>query len=138
MINDNAPILGFDIGHGRLLLLQGQWLVNDDSLYGAPPSKATPTRLLQRPAAAAFIPQRLLHADAAPPLGPCLKIQVAGITADPRTVEALRPEYEFGDSELFDGDLAGSPTCSRGSTRRGFRTGFPDDRRTGRPGEDGH
>jgi hypothetical protein len=107
LINDNAPILALDIGHGRVLLLQGQWLVNDASLYGAPPLHGDPydDYFNGLPPPHSF-PSDSFSLTRLPHSGRVLKIRVEGNYRRPeRTVEGLRPEYEFGDSELFDGDL---------------------------------
>ncbi len=107
LINDNAPILAFDIGNGRLLFLQGQWLINDDSLYDAPPLKgdAYDEYVNGLPPPHSF-PSRAFTLTRLPHSGRVLKIRVAGDYSRPeREVEALRPEYDFGDSELFDGEL---------------------------------
>ena len=107
LINDNAPILAFDIGSGKLLFLQGQWLVNDNSLYGAPPLQGDPydEYLNGLPPPHSF-PSRSFTLTRLPHSGRVLKIRVSGEYLPPeREVEALRREYEFADSELFDGEL---------------------------------
>lgn len=106
LINDNEPILAFDIGESKILFLQGQWL-RDNETYGAefcdsdegeefinglPPPHSFPS--------SQFTITRLPHS------GEVIRISVAGEYLEPEAiVEALRPEYEFGDSELFDGEL---------------------------------
>jgi hypothetical protein len=107
LINDTAPILAFDIGDGKLLFLQGQWLVDDVSLYDAPPLKgdAYEDYFNGLPPPHSF-PSRAFTLTRLPHSGRVLKIRVAGEYCRPeREVEALRPEYEFGDSELLDGAL---------------------------------
>ena len=115
LISDNEPILVFDIGDGKLLFLQGQWLREPDTyiesadannrmddgetehwsqivLNGLPPPNSFPSNhftLVRRP-----------HS------GKVLRITVHGKYIRPeKTVEALRPEFDFGDSEVFDGPL---------------------------------
>lgn len=106
LVNDNAPVLAFDIGHGKLLFLQGQWLL-DPSRYGAPPLEGDP----HEPSLNGLPPPHCFPADAftltrLPHSGRVLRINVEGTYLPPdRTVEALRPDYDFADSELFDGDL---------------------------------
>jgi hypothetical protein len=111
LISDNEPILAFDIGDGKMLFLQGQWL-RDSSTYGAPQQDDDPEELflngLPKPfsfPSTAFTVTRLPHS------GRVLSITVRGdYLAPEKKVEALRREYEFGDSELFDGapeDIAG-------------------------------
>lgn len=112
LINDNEPILAFDIGQGRLLFLQGQWL-RDETIYGAkapeeddpfdqylnglPPPHSFPST--------EFTVVRLPHS------GRVLGIRVSGEYLRPsETVEALKRGYEFGNSEILSGrleDIAG-------------------------------
>jgi hypothetical protein len=106
LISDNEPILAFDIGDGRILFLQGQWL-REPSTYGAPPQEGDPEEQflngLPKPfsfPSTAFTVARLPHS------GRVLRITVRGdYPAPEKKIEALRREYEFRDSELFDGEL---------------------------------
>jgi hypothetical protein len=107
LISDNAPILAFDIGEGKLLFLQGQWLVNDNALYGAPPltGDAYEEYLNGLPPPHSF-PSSAFRLTRLPHSGHVLSIRVAGTYVLPeREVAALRREYEFGNSEVFDGEL---------------------------------
>jgi len=106
LISDNEPILAFDIGDKKILFLQGQWL-REPQTYGAPPQTDDPEEQflngLPRPysfPSSAFTVTRLPHS------GRVLRIRVQGdYLAPERTVEALRREYNFNDSELFSGAL---------------------------------
>ncbi len=106
LISDNEPILAFEIGEGKILFLQGQWL-RDSSTYGAPRQNDDPEEQflngLPKPfsfPSTAFTVARLPHS------GRVLSIAVRGdYLAPEKKVEALRREYEFGDSELFNGSL---------------------------------
>jgi len=106
LISDNAPILAFAIGEGKLLFLQGQWLVNH-AIYDAPPLDGDPDEQYLNGfpppysfPSSTFVLVRLAHS------GRVLRLRVAGNYVRPETeVEALRPEYEFGDSEIFSGEL---------------------------------
>jgi len=112
LISDNEPILAFDIGGQKILFLQGQWL-REPYTYGAPRQDTDPEEQflngLPKPfsfPSTAFTVTRLPHS------GRVLSIRVQGdYLAPEKTVDALRREYEFGDSELFDGaldDIAGA------------------------------
>lgn len=112
LINDNEPILAFEIGEGKLLVLQGQWL-RDETTYGAkapeedapfdqylnglPPPHSFPST--------EFTVVRLSHS------GRVLGIRVRGEYLRPsETVEALKRGYDFRDSEILSGrleDIAG-------------------------------
>jgi hypothetical protein len=107
LINDHAPIVAMDIGDGKLLFLQGQWLI-DLSIYGAPQMERKDDYeefLNQLPApysfpSSAFTILRLPHS------GMVLHIRVEGAYVRPeKEVEALRREFQFGDSELLEGEL---------------------------------
>lgn len=104
---DNEPVLVFDIGRGKSLFLQGQWL-RDPSTYGAPEHEGDPEEEFLNGLAApwsfpstSFIVTRLPHS------GRVLGIQVMGEYRQPEKEihGAWNREYEFGDSELFDGEL---------------------------------
>jgi hypothetical protein len=109
-IGDRDPALAFEIGAGKILLLQGQWL-RDLETYGAPPPESGKedeygeeyVNGLPPPFAFpsnAFTVARLEHS------GEVFGIEVQGeyLKPDP-AVDALTPEYEFGDSELVDGRI---------------------------------
>jgi hypothetical protein len=129
LISDNEPILTFDIGDGKILFLQGQWL-RDPSTYGAPQQNDDPEEQflngLPKPfsfPSTAFTVTRLPHS------GRVLRIMVHGDYLVPeKKVEALRREYEFGDSELLVGaleDIAGvlaREHAKRFDTQLGRRT----------------
>ncbi len=106
LINDSEPILAFEIGDKKILYLQGQWL-RDDATYGAD--------LLEGDACEEFInglpephsfPSTEFTVSRFPNSGEVVGILVAGRYLAPEAeVEALKSEYEFGDSELFEGSL---------------------------------
>jgi hypothetical protein len=106
LINDNEPILAFDIGYDKLLFLQGQWL-RDPEVYGLKVVNEDPSEDFLNGLAAphsfpssSFIIDRLQHS------GRVFTIRVNGpYLAPEKTIEALRPDYEFGDSEIFTGRI---------------------------------
>ena len=106
LINDNEPILAFEIGENKILYLQGQWL-RDCATYGAEPLEGDPhdefVNGLPEPHS---FPSTEFTVSRFPNTGEVVGIRVAGSYLAPATeVEALKPEYEFGDSELLDGSL---------------------------------
>lgn len=123
LIGDNEPILAFDVGGQKILFLQGQWL-REPETYGAPLSDADPEEqfLNGLPAPHSF-PSREFTVTRLPHSGRVLGIRVQGeyLPAE-REVDALRREFEFADSELFDGtldDIAG--VLARVHERAGVR-----------------
>jgi hypothetical protein len=106
LINDNEPILAFDVGSNKILFLQGQWL-RDAGTYGTdgPEDDSGDEFINGLPAPHSF-PSTEFTVSRFPHSGEVLGIRVHGKYAPPQSVvEALRFEYEFGDSELFDGSL---------------------------------
>jgi hypothetical protein len=106
LINDNEPILVFDIGEGRLLLLRGQWL-RDETTYGAEPLVGDPYEeyINGLPAPNSF-PSTDFTVVRLPHSGRVLQIRVSGAyLKPPDAIAALKPEYEFNDSEVFAGQL---------------------------------
>lgn len=111
LINDNEPIIAFDIGDNKVLFLQGQWL-RSESTYGAEPlteeqyeDDALAEYLNGLPAPNSF-PSSEFTVSRFPNSKKVTGIRVAGsYTAPEAEVEALKPEYEFGDSELLEGSL---------------------------------
>lgn len=105
LIDDNEPILAFDMGGDKILFLRGQWLY-DPATFGADSKTSDDAHedfLNCLPAPHSF-PSSRFTIHRLPHSGRVLTIQVAGnYLAPDRTVEALKPEYEFGDSEIFDG-----------------------------------
>jgi hypothetical protein len=111
LISDNEPILAFDIGGGKILFLQGQWL-REPSTYGAPRQDGDPEEQFLNGLSKPFsFPSTAFTATRLPHSGRVLKITARGdYLAPEKKIEALRREYEFGDSELLDGaleDIAG-------------------------------
>jgi hypothetical protein len=105
-ISDNEPILAFDIGDRSILYLQGQWL-RDEATYGSPARPGDPLEEFFNglPAPYSF-PSRAFVVTRLPNSGRVLGIRVNGqYVAPEKSVEALRPEYELGDSEIFDGSV---------------------------------
>lgn len=111
LIDDNEPILAFDVGEHKILYLQGQWLW-DHATYGAEPLEgdAYEEYINGLPAPHSF-PSTKFTVTRFPNSGEVVSIRVSGGYCVPETeVEALQPEYEFGQSELLDGsvdDIAG-------------------------------
>jgi hypothetical protein len=106
LISDNEPILAFDIGDNRILLLQGQWLREADT-YGTEGPEGDPFEefINGLPAPHSF-PSSEFTISRFPHSGEVLGIRVCGKYAAPEAeVEALKLEYEFGDSEILDGSL---------------------------------
>ena len=126
LINDNEPILAFDIGDNKILYLQGQWL-RDYGTYGIDASDLEPYEEFFNglPAPHSF-PSSEFTISRLPNSGEVLGIRVAGRYLAPgAAVEALKPEYEFADSEMLDGsldDIAG--VLAREHARR--NAGRPD------------
>jgi hypothetical protein len=111
LINDNEPVLAFDIGDNKILFLQGQSL-RDPGTYGTDSHEDEPfDEFLNGLPAPHSFPSSEFTISRFPHSGEVLGIRVGGQYVAPQAVvEALKPEYEFGDSELFDGaldDMAG-------------------------------
>jgi len=106
LVNDNEPILAFQIGENKILYLQGQWL-RDYGTYGVEDSEREPyEEFLNGLAAPHSFPSTEFTLSRLPNSGEVLGIRVAGRYLAPgAAVEALKPEYEFADSELLDGSL---------------------------------
>lgn len=123
LINDNEPILAFDIGDNKVLFLQGQWL-RDPGTYGTDGPEGDPfDEFINGLPAPHSFPSSEFIISRFPHSGEVLGIRVAGKYAAPQAVvEALKLEYEFGDSEVFDGsldDIAG--VLAREHARRSAR-----------------
>ncbi len=107
LINDNEPILAFDVGDNTILFLQGQWL-RDCDIYGTEgPDDDDPYEEFFNgiPEPYSF-PATEFTVSRLPNSGEVLAISVAGQYLAPKeVVEALKPEYEFVNSELFEGPL---------------------------------
>jgi len=106
LINDNEPILCFDIGDKRLLYLQGQWIRNP-WVYGAGNCNVEPVEETVNglPGRLGF-PNTEFTVTRLPNCGRVLEIRLAGEYLPPeRTLDVLKPEYQFGHSELFEGEL---------------------------------
>lgn len=127
LINDNEPILAFDIGEQKILFLQGQWL-REPGIYDAPDQDIDPEEQFLNGLPKPFsFPSNAFTVTRLPHSGRVLSIRVQGdYLAPEKTVEALQREYEFGDSELFDGaldDIAGvlaRAHAKRFASSRGF------------------
>ena len=106
LINDNEPILAFDIGDNKVLFLQGQWL-RDAGTYGTDSPEADPfDEFINGLPAPHSFPSTEFTVARFPQSGEVLGIRVQGKYAEPQAkVEALKPEFEFGDSEILDGSL---------------------------------
>lgn len=111
LINDNEPILAFGIGNNKILFLQGQWLCNEGTYGVEPLSKeqseddALDEFLNGLPEPHSF-PSTEFTVSRFPNSKKVIGIRVAGSYIAPEAeAEALEPEYEFGDSELFEGSL---------------------------------
>jgi hypothetical protein len=106
LINDNEPILVFDIGSGGLLFLQGQWL-REPATYGTEPlSEDPPEEIVNNLPSPYSFPSTEFVIERFPHSGLVLSIQVSGeYLAPQKTVEALKYKYEFHDSEIFTGEI---------------------------------
>lgn len=105
-INDNEPILAFQIDENQILYLQGQW-IRDEGMYGAEPLKCDPYGefINGLPEPYSF-PSTEFKVSRFPNSKEVTGIHVTGKYLAPETeVTAVNAEYEFGDSELFDGSL---------------------------------
>jgi len=105
-ISENEPIVAFDIGAGKILFLQGQWLW-DHRTFGAPAQEGDPPEefLNQLPAPWSF-PSTAFTVTRLPESGKVLGIRVQGDYLAPgKPVEALEEEFDFRDSELFGGEI---------------------------------
>jgi len=106
LVSDNEPILAFQIGDNKILFLQGQWL-RDSETYGVDASDREPCEQFFNglPAPHSF-PSTEFTISRLPNSGEVLGIRVAGPYLAPgKAVEAMKPEYDFADSELLDGSL---------------------------------
>jgi hypothetical protein len=106
LISDNEPILAFQIADNKILFLQGQWL-RDCGTYGvdAPGIEPYEEFINGLPPPHSF-PSSEFTLSRLPNSGEVLGIRVAGRYLAPgAAVEALKPEYDFADSELLDGSL---------------------------------
>lgn len=106
LINDNEPILAFDVGDNKILFLQGQWL-RDSGIYGTDRPEGDPLDefINGLPEPNSF-PSSEFTISRLPNSGEVLAIRVAGKYVAPHAVvDVLKFEYEFRDSELFDGSL---------------------------------
>jgi hypothetical protein len=104
---DHEPVLAFDIGDGRILLLQGQWFW-DPAIFGAPDIKeddAYGDFVNRLPPPYAF-PSTEFTVTCLPNCGEVFAIHVSGGYLDPGAPE-LHMEicHHFGDCELFAGSL---------------------------------
>jgi hypothetical protein len=106
LINDNEPILAFDIGDNKILFLQGQWL-RDAGTYGTDGPEGDPfDEFINGLPAPHSFPSTEFTVSRLPHSGEVLGIRAQGNYAAPQAeVEALKTEFEFGDSEIFDGSL---------------------------------
>ena len=102
---DEDPVLVFEIGEGRVLLLLGQWL-RDAETYGAPPVQGDPNQEtcngLDPPWAFpsdSFTVTRLPHS------GRVLGIRVTGPYLPPADPVAELLPHEWAASEVFSGSL---------------------------------
>lgn len=106
LIDDNEPILCFQIDDDHLLYLQGPWLRNP-RLYGASLLQDDPLdeRINGLPDPFGF-PCAEFTLERFPHTGRVLSIRPAsGYTPVENIVDALSSEYEFRDSEVFQGRL---------------------------------
>lgn|ERR1700722_641043 len=106
LISDNEPILALDVGNNAILFLQGQWL-RDPTTYATEQAEDDPSEEFINGLPAPFsFPSSEFTLSRFPNSGEIIGIRVAGVYVAPTAaVEALKPEYEFGDSELFEGSL---------------------------------
>jgi hypothetical protein len=102
---DEDPVLVFDIGEGRVLLLLGQWLRDADT-YGAPLVDGDPNQETCNGLGAPWaFPSDSFTVTRLPHSGHVFGIRVTGPYLPPASpVAGLRP-HEWARSELFPGSL---------------------------------
>ncbi len=97
------PVIGIDVGAGRVLLLQGQWLWDHDT-YGAALEEAPDDGVFNGLPEHAFPSSRFVLSRL-PHSGTVLSIAVLGEYVHPGPEADALPEQTLRDSELFDGTL---------------------------------
>ncbi len=119
-IDSRQPVIAFEINKNKLLLLQGQWLI-DPATYGLPNDDRDPfdacVNGLGPPnsfPSSRFVVTRLANS------GLVLSIRVLGDYVTPQgPLEALETQFEFPDSEILDGELSDLPSAlSRAHKKR--------------------
>jgi hypothetical protein len=110
-LNENEPIFAFDIGPGKLLVLQGPWL-RDPFTFCETPISADPDEVCVNDLSPPLsFPNSEFTIVRFPHLG-VFRIYVSGEYRHPAAVVgAMKREYEFGNLEILDGnldDIAGS------------------------------
>ncbi len=125
LISNRAPILAFQIGEGKILFLQGQWLLGPD-IYDAPigANEEWDEFMNGLPEPFAF-PSTAFTITRLPNSGSVLKITATGrYLVWEKVVEALRAEFEFRDSEMLEGNIDDIAEVLRQEhTRRSSRSG---------------
>jgi len=106
---EDYPALAFDIGDGKILFLQGQWLW-ETHIYGAPlpPSDDSLEEFINGLPAPHSFPSDAFEIERCPHSGDVMSIQVQGKYLTPLPggdVIQPDPDYDFSDSILCDGTL---------------------------------
>lgn len=103
--DDQHPILCFDIGNNKVLLLQGRWLC-DPGTYGVDQAGDDDGESLNGLHGRHAFPNTEFTVERWPHSGIVLSIQTAGEPLRPeKTVHGLKDETLFADSQLFEGKL---------------------------------
>ncbi|MCM8526264.1 MAG: hypothetical protein NE327_07090 [Lentisphaeraceae bacterium] len=108
LVNDNEPIFAFDIGQGKILYLQGQW-IRDYETYGLENDSSVgdvgDEYLNSLPEPYSF-PQDKFTVSRFQNTGEVFKIKLEGSYLSPvKEVDVLKDEFDFKSSELFEGNL---------------------------------
>lgn len=106
VVEGRDPVLAFDLGERKILLLQGQWL-RDPAVYGADRARGDASEnFLNGLEAPCSFPSGAFTLLRLPASGRVIGIRVQGeYLAPSRKIAALEPDYILGDSELFEGAL---------------------------------
>ncbi len=113
LINNNEPILCFNIGDSKLLYLQGQWL-RDYSTYGLSKDPCIDDlgedSINSLPEPYGF-PRTKFKVTRATTSGEVFKIELSGEYLKPKkNIDALKSEYDFNMSEIFEGGIEHLPS----------------------------
>ncbi|HSY20328.1 MAG TPA: hypothetical protein VK815_18435 [Candidatus Acidoferrales bacterium] len=105
-LGDDDPVLCFEAGPGRIVMLKGQWL-RDESIYGAPRIKDDPHENFLNGLGSPFsFPSREFVVVRWPGSARVLSIRpAAGYLAPEPSKIRIKRDYYFRDSETFNGDL---------------------------------
>lgn len=121
--SDHAPNLCFDIGEGKILLLQGQWIL-DRGVYVGASTKATETddwddrvNGLEEPFG---FPSSKFSFTRLPISGDVLSVQVSGAYLEPLEINdaKIRDLHRFQDSDFLVGSIDELAECIEAESRK--------------------